>query len=708
MSKRKRNQNKQKNIKKQLQVKSTNKVTFRNEKDKKGIHQFFSTLIVEFIYIFLAEILFKIVLGSFSFDWTLLRIFASTAIISGLLALVTTNIKPVIRKIILIVFNIFVVFYAWLQLGFIDFLGTFISMGNAEQGTKITSYILDFLVSVSLKAYLLYLLFALFIVYLVLEKKIVKRDKIIFKNGFVDAALIWYFAFFTVLFYTTVTVDFMQNKYQTVSNKSLLSYPSNPAVAIKNYGTSVYFLLDLKGTIKGGVEDVYASNTVNKKQDSITREIDDTAWESIIKNESDASFNILNNYFINRPITEKNDYTGLFEGKNLIVLMLESVSFAVFDEAYKDYFPTLYKLQSEGISGVNNFSPKNNCATGESEMTSAISLYSIETTCTVNTYKKNVYPEALLSMFKNNGYYTSAYHDYTEQYYYRSVFEPNFGSSAYYGVEELGMKYNPLYKEWPSDVTFIDSALPKFINEDRFASYLVTVTSHSPYMYNSEWGNAYLDLFDDLDMDKSSKRYLSKVKVVDLALQKLLESLEEKGILDDTVIVLFGDHYPYALSDKEFASIAKYDIDENQEVDRTPFIIYNSATDAQIITKYTSPLDYTPTLLNLFGIEYDPRHYLGNDIFSDYEDFVLFPDNSWQSEYGFYSANKGEFIAKSETKTLSDEQIITMNNKMTELRNMSALAIKKDYFNYLFKRLNEEKQKIKENEVTTEETEEKQ
>jgi phosphoglycerol transferase MdoB-like AlkP superfamily enzyme len=247
------------------------------------------------------------------------------------------------------------------------------------------------------------------------------------------------------------------------------------------------------------------------------------------------------------------------------------------------------------------------------------------------------------------------------------------------------MTYNSAYKEWPSDKTFMETALPKFINKSKFASFMVTVSAHTPYVYSSEMGDKYLSLFDDLDIDKAAKRYLSKVKVVDTALEYLLETLEEEGVLDDTVLVIFGDHYPYGLSDSEYQSIAPYDISVNQEVDRTPFIIYNSQTEAQKITKYTSPLDYTPTLLNLLGIEYDPRLYFGHDIFSDdYEDFVIFPDNSWQSSKGFYNAARGEFTPNEGVETLTDDEIIKLNQEVTTLRNMSALTIKKNYFNYLF------------------------
>ena len=698
-----------------MNLKKLKEIKIRMPRMSNTIH----TLIFEVLYIFVLEIIFKIIFGSFAFDYTLIRIFSSSLIIGGAVTFITSKWK-LARKILLNIFNFGITIYAWVQLGFMDFLGAFISLGSAEQGTKIIDFIGDFLVSINPLDYIVFIMFIISILYYVFESKILKDDYnrvINYKSAITIISILLYFAVSSLVFYMTVDMSFMQNKYQTVSNKDLLKYSSDPALSIKNFGVTTFLFLDVKSTIIPTEERVLSfdgNNTNEKEKNSLSREIDDTVWELVKEEETDSSFTTLNNYFMSREITDKNEYTGMFKDKNLIMIMLESVAYPVFLEEYKEYFPTLYKFQTEGISSINNYSPKNNCATGESEMTSVLSLYSIPTTCTVNTYKKNVYPEALLSMFNKNNYYTSAYHDYTDQYYSRSVFEKNFGAMKYYGVTDLGMSYNYLYKEWPSDVTFVKKALPKFIKEDRFASYMVSVTSHSPYMYSSEWGDEYVSLFKDLKLDTTTKRYLSKIKVVDLALTELLKELEEEGILDDTVIVLFGDHYPYALSSKQFASLVPYDVSINNEVDRTPFIIYNSKTDAKVIDKITSPLDYAPTILNLFGIDYDPRLYLGHDIFSTYEDYVIFPDNSWQTQSGFYNASKGVYIANENSDSeMSDEDIIKMNTMVSELRNMSALAIKKNYFNNLYqkidkktKQLEEEKEKEKEEKEEKKETEE--
>lgn len=685
----------------------------------RGISKVWTTYLVEFAFIFLVEMVSKLILGTFSFDWTILRIALSSAILSFVMTLASTLLPLTMRRVLLLAFDFLVIFYAWLQMGFVNFLGTFMSLGNAEQGTKITDYIFEFLCAYPWFYHLIWLLFISVILYIVFERNITKdgfAKKISFKEPLYDFAGLLFLTILVFMYYVTLEAPIMQNKFQTISNKELFRYPSNPSIAIKNFGTTVYLGLDVKSIITG-IDRIYTDIPDDKPKEEepktdYTRVIDDTAWEYLIKVENDKTLNNLNNYFINRKITDKNDYTGLFEGKNLVMIMLESISEPLFKEEFKEYFPTFYKLYSEGITGINNYSPMNNCGTGESERTSQTSLYSIETTCTVNTYRTNEYYQALLYMLRKNGYYTSTYHDFNNFYYDRKTFEYKFGTIQYFNADDLGITIKNS-RDWPSDYDFMKKAIPKFIDKDKFASYMITVTAHTPYITSSKYGDKNLDLFKDTDYDMSVKRYLSKVKEADLALEYLLKTLEEEGILDDTVIVLFGDHYPYALSDKNYQDIAGFDVSVNSEVDRTPFIIYNSATEPQKIEKYTTPMDYTPTLLNLFGIDYDPRYYLGNDVFSDYTDYVLFPDNSWQNASGFYSSNKGQFIPREGVDPLSDEEIIRINKEASEARDMSGLAIKKNYFDYLFKFFDDyEKEQSKKNdddgEVSKEdETEEK-
>ena len=642
------------------------------------------SLIIEILYIFIIEVIFKLLRGNLFFDWSLLRILISSSIISGIVVLITSNLNKRVKRIILTIFNFIVSFYAWLEIGLVDYLGAFMSVGNVGQGTKATGLIGDFLESYRLVAYTLFIPFILTVIYYVFESKITKdgyNSKIDFKDKKIYLKCFLYYICLSLLFAFTINVGFMQNKYQTVTNKELFKYPSNPLYTIKNYGITMYFLLDIKGTLLADEPIKTVSKEIKNINDN------DTDWIDLISREDNNTLNNLNYYYINRDSTKNNEYTGIFKDKNLIMILLESVGYPVFTEEYKEYFPTLYKLQNEGISALNNYSPRNSCATGESEMMSVISLYPVGTSCTVNAYEENVYPESLFNQLKNNGYYTSAYHGQEDRFYNRNIIEENFGSIDYFDASDLNITYGgSKYKEWPSDVDFIKKSLPNFINKNKFASYMITVTSHFPYIISTEYGDKYLNLFKDLDLATSTKRYLSKIKVVDLALEELLSELENAGILDDTVIVLFGDHYPYAISDREYNKLAPYEISNQLEVDRTPFIIYNVNAKGIKIDKFTSPLDYAPTILNLFGIDYDARLYIGHDIFSDYTDYVAFPDNSWINSSGYYLASKGSFY-KNFNSNITESDIIKINNEIDEKKSMSALSIKRDYFNYLYENI---------------------
>ena len=288
-------------------VKPDNKVVNQNKEDKKGLSPFMATLIVQVLVVFLTELGFRVIFGSSILDWSILRIFTSSALIGCFFTLITCWMKPVIRKIILVVLDFLIILYAWLQLCFMDFLGAFISMGSAEQGTKITDYIGDFILSVNWKNYLLFIIFILLILYFIFEKKIITNtynDKISLKNSINIWSTLQCILVCILVFMLTLDLGFMQDKYQTVSNKNLFKNASNPALAIKNFGTTVYFLLDAKGTLMGlDNEDEYVpinnqEEVAKKVETDNSRHIDDTIWDKVIEEETDSNFKKLNQLFI--------------------------------------------------------------------------------------------------------------------------------------------------------------------------------------------------------------------------------------------------------------------------------------------------------------------------------------------------------------------------------------------------------------------------
>ena len=652
-----------------------------------------------FIFLFLLEMLVRLVTNTF-LGYGILRIAISSIIFAILISLISSFFNKRVRKIFNIIFSILVTIYTFVEVGLYNYIGFYMGIGNGEQGAKNLSYISDFFKSLRSQYYLLLIPLVLLILYYIFIDKKFEIQNIKTKNSKNILVSIILICFFSFLYYSTLVIDFMQNKLQTISNISLLKYPENSNLSVSQFGVLTYGITDIYSYLFNINGDDNIIINVNKEEEEITdysRKIDDTAWNKLIENETNKTLNNLNEYFINRDITEKNKYTGIFKDKNLIVILLESVNEIAIN---KEYFPNIYKIYNEGISFRNNYSPRNNCSTGNNEMAAMTSLYSINNVCTANKYKNNQYPEAIFNMFKSVGYTTTSYHNYTDKYYSRHTIHPNMGSTKFYGVKDLGMEYSNVYEEWPSDLTFFETAMPYFINDDKFMAFMTTVTTHQTYNVSSTLGDKYLDLFEDTNYSKNVKRYLSKMTELDKAIGYMLEELERNSKLEDTVIALFADHYPYGLTNKDINTVLDYDVNERMEVDRTPMVIYNSEIEPLVVKKYTSLVDLLPTLLNMFDINYDPRLYIGNDIMSDYVGRVAFVDGSWQDEVGYYKATNGKFIeTNKQGKTYTVDEILEINKKISDEQKMSRAAIKNNYFKYLSDGL--EKFKV---EVTDEET----
>lgn len=632
------------------------------------------------LFFIIEELIFKILINNITFDYSLLRITLYSAILGTIISLLANiSKKRIIQNIVIIGSCLLSTIYSLAQLGFLSYFGIYMSINTGGQLGAVKSYIIDFIKSIKPIYYILLLPIIPLITYYTLNKKekienTTKKMEIITTSATLLTLVI--------AFYGTINLKFMQNKYQAETNKELFKYPSNPSTTVNQFGINGFLFLDIK-TLFQDKENL--SYEVPKETITITEKyFDDTIWNQIIDSETAKDKNNLNNYYISRNQTTKNDYTGYFKDKNLIVIMLESVNEIAINE---EYFPTLYKIYSEGWSWKNNYSPRNTCPTGNNEFSALTSLYSINNTCVARDYKNNTYYESLFNLFSNKGYTVTSYHDYTEKYYPRSTIHKNMGST-YYGPTELKIKISTQYAQWPSDIELIEKAYPIITENEKYFAFLTTVTSHAPYNTNSEYGNKYLNKFKDLNVSTDMKRYLSKLTEVDLALQTLMEKLEQDGTLDDTVIVLFGDHYPYSINTNTISQILG-DI-ESPDEDKTPFVIYNSKLEPKVHEEYTSYINILPTLANLFDLDYDARLYMGEDLLSDnYQSLVIFPNGSWKNEIAYYNANNNKIKYINEEITYTDEEIININKAISTKLQMSTTTIKKNYFSYLQKKYKE-------------------
>ena len=680
--------------------------------NKHKIIKIYLLLIISF---FLSEVFFRFVMDYKIIDWATFRIFLSLNVLALIFGLIISLFNKVFERISVLFLSYAVGIYAICQIASFFYLGVFLSFGTAGQAGAITEYLGLWLASFKPVYFTTMIGPVLVTIYYIVEmilnhkakiaeslikkpKRITKKMKLALeaeakslkKTKLIERIILGSLILASCgLFYTTLVYKKMQNELQLENNVDLFRNPSNPNIAVNQFGATTFVILDLKTTLFP-VKEVSASTNYKKYNQVITdmsRIFDDTAWQELNDNTTNKNYKTLNNYFMNRNITPKNEYTGMFEGKNVIFIMMESVNTLAINE---EYFPNLYKLYSEGYAWDNAYSPRNACSTGNNEMSGMVSLYTIYRSCTYNNYKNNKYFESVFNLFNNKGYYTTSYHNYTDGYYYRSTIHPNMGSSAYYGVSKLKIKYSAEYKEWPSDILLMQKASDIFLNGPEgkpFMAWITTVTSHQPYTVSSEFGDKYLNLYKDTKLPIAVQRYLSKLTEVDKAIGELLRILEEHNQLDNTVLVLYADHYPYGIATSQLQKAFDYKLDVNYEIDRTPFIIYNPSITPEKKTELTSYMNILPTVANLFNLDYDPRLYMGQDLFSEtFNNRLVFADGSWQTEKGFYDATKG-VIKYYGSETYTSDEIISNNQEVKDMIRMSNLAVTSDYFNYLDKGL---------------------
>ena len=643
------------------------------------------------VFTFLLEITFRIICGAQVIDVSLIRIFLGLTFVSLIISFILSWTNKTCSKVLIIIIGLVFTIYAFLQLGFNNFIGVYMSFNTSSQLGAVTSYVKEFLLSFLGKFYFIFIPFVLLILYYIFldkyterkfSKKFMLKSRIKYEPGIRTISTVLALFAIGFVYNETLTAKFMQNELQTVSNEELFQYPSVPSLAINEFGIIGFGFLDIKSLYVDPPETYIFDATDDNISYDTNRTFDDTLWEKLISEESNTILNNINNYLINNTITDYNEYTGLFEGKNLIVIMMESVNEIFINP---ELYPNFYKMYSEGISFSNNYSPRNSCATGNNEFSAMTGLYSIQNNCTANVYRDNTYSTSIFNLFNNAGYRTSSMHDYTEAYYYRGTIHTNMGSGAYYGVQDLGIPYYNEYKNWASDEDFMNVAMDITLSEESdepFMLWLTTVSSHQPYNQSSVEGDKYLSLTENTDYPKDLRRYMSKLKTLDNALGILLEKLEAAGELDDTVIVIFGDHYPYGLKDTTINQVLDYDLDD-YERERTPLVIYNSEITAEVVDKYTSYVNLTPTIANLFGLDYDPRLYMGSDVFADdYSDLVVFADGSWKNNEVYYNAATSEVTYYTD-EVMSIEEIRNINQVITAKMQMSSLIIQNNYYEYL-------------------------
>jgi len=426
----------------------------------------------------------------------------------------------------------------------------------------------------------------------------------------------------------------------------------------------------------------------------------DIDFEALAAGTSDKTLKEMHEYFGSMTPTQQNKYTGMFEGKNLVFFVAEAFSPYVIDP---ELTPTLYKLSTEGFVFNNFYQPDWHQSTTGGEFASVSGLLptNVNGSLSFIASARKAMPFALGNQFSQLGYATRAYHNNTYNFYDRHKTHPNLG----YDYKGIYSGLTLLTKgSWPhSDHEMIQVTADEYIdnyvnNGEKFHTYYMTVSGHAGYHWDSNRQAAkHKDEVNHLDYSTSVKGYLAAQLEVEYALRELLTKLEAAGIADETVIALTSDHYPYALSDKEYNELEPVD-SKNRTMARykNSFLLWcGSMEEPVVINDPCSTIDIIPTLSNLFGLEYDSRLFSGRDILSTNYDvsnpdspqpFVIGVDagigSSWISLAGSYDSSTKVFTPAPGYEEYADDQdyISAMSKKAKTMFKNAKNILAKDYY----------------------------
>ena len=428
----------------------------------------------------------------------------------------------------------------------------------------------------------------------------------------------------------------------------------------------------------------------------------DVDLDSLAANAPNEDVSWLANYFSSASPTRKNEYTGMFEGYNVIQLVIEGFSGYAIDP---ELTPTLYKLANEGFVFNNYYTALHYTSTSNGECQTLLGLYpkngnpiTMKRTGVLGT---NAY-FSLAQQLDREGYQVLGYHGNYDMYG-RQASHTNLG----YTWKQFGTGLDVDTTSsgeiaWPArDTQVIENSVDDYISSDQpFQVYYLTISGHMPYS-NNRIVQPYLDQVRALPYSQTTQNYMATVMEVDRALELLLQKLEEAGKLDKTLIIATGDHIPYSnagvleeLSGRTFGSSKDLEALNESAIDfdvyKNTLILWSASMEEPVqVDKPCCQVDILPTVSNLLGLEYDSRMLSGRDILSDSEGLVIFTSRSWRSDRGFYNRYTQTFTPTegvTMTQEEQDQYVSTMKKLVEYKLACTPMIVENDFYNLLFPR----------------------
>lgn len=402
---------------------------------------------------------------------------------------------------------------------------------------------------------------------------------------------------------------------------------------------------------------------------------------------SDNASKVFREYYSKPNIKQTNEYTNIFNGKNVLVIHAESLQNFVINKKIngKEITPNLNKLINKSLY-FNNFYALDSVGTSsDSEFTFSTSLLPTNNGTVFINYWNRKY-ETIQKKFNDAGYYTFSMHANNGTFWNRNIMYNSLGYQKFYNYESdyiidetigLGL----------SDESFFRQSLVKLkeINEkgQNFYGTLITLSNHTPFtnegkdLSNFDVSSYHYDKNGKLIMDNYLEgtilgSYIKSVHYADKALGEFINGLEKEGLLDNTVLIIYGDH-DAKIKKSQFEYFYNYDRQTGKVIEKdsldykviddidyellrsVPFIIYSKDIEPKVISKVSSMLDTFPTIANMFGFE--TKYTLGSDIFDDSDNIVVFPNGNWLTDKMYYDTKRDSFKALEDNLVVKNDYI---------------------------------------------------
>lgn len=429
-------------------------------------------------------------------------------------------------------------------------------------------------------------------------------------------------------------------------------------------------------------------------------------------------------YYNEREQEKSNEYTNIFKGKNVLVIHAESMQANLLSKSFNDVevTPNLKRLAREGMYFSNFYSQVSVGTSSDSELTYNTSLMPTQSGTAFVSYFDRTY-NATPKYMNDLGYYTFVMHANNADFWNRRTMYNSLGYNKFYSKKDYEVNSDNTVGLGLSDKEFFKQSIPKLKNisekNKNWYGLMIMLSNHTPFSDVEKYGEFDLSIKETVtNADGVSEEvtypylegrklgnYYKSAHYADQALGDLFTELDQNGLLDDTVVIIYGDH-DARISRKEYDFEANYDKTTNSKLDnddpnykeydtyqyelgrKVPFIIWTKDmkdTDLNMeVTDVMGMYDVMPTIGNMLG--FSNEYALGHDIFNIKSDnVVVFPNGNWVTNNLYYNSQKGEYYSINNS-AISEDEIKENNSYASRLLNVSNNMIVFD----LLKNLQEE------------------